>query len=60
MGILLITFAGCLLILAILLLIVCLKTDWRKIDESNKAFYDSDGSHLYYDRRIIEQKKKQN
>lgn len=57
MGILLITLAGCFLILAIILLIVWRKTDWKKIDEANKAFYDSDGDHIYYDRTRIRMKK---
>lgn len=58
MGILLITLAGCFLILAIVLLIAWRKTDWEKIDEANKAFYDSDGDHTYYDRTLIRMKKK--
>ena len=57
MGILLITLAGCFLILAIILFLIWRKTDWKKIDEANKAFYDSDGNHIYYDRHIIARKK---
>lgn len=57
MGILLITFASCILILAIIMLIVWRKTDWKKIDEANKIFYDSDGDHVYYDRTRIRMKK---
>ena len=57
MGILLITLIGCFLILAIIMLIVWRKTDWKKIDESNKQFYDSDGDHIYYDRARIRMKK---
>lgn len=58
MKILLITLGGCFLILAIILLIVWHKTDWKKIDEANKIFYDSDGDHIYYDRTRIRMKEK--
>ena len=58
MGILLITLAGCFLVLAIIMLIVWRRTDWKKIDESNKAFFDSDGDHIYYDRARIRMKRK--
>lgn len=57
MGILLITLIGCFLILAIIMLIVWRKTDWKKIDEANKVFYDSDGDHIYYDKTRIRMKK---
>ena len=57
MGILLITLIGCFLILAIILLTVWRKTDWKKIDEANKVFYDSDGDHVYYDKTRIRMKK---
>lgn len=57
MGIILITLAVCFLVLAIILLIVWRKTDWKKIDEANKVFYDSDGDHVYYDRTRIRMKK---
>ena len=57
MGILLITLAGCFLVLAIIMLIVWRKTDWKKIDEANKVFYDSDGDHVYYDKTRIRMKK---
>ena len=57
MGILLITLIGCFLILAIIMLIVWRKTDWKKIDDANKAFYDSDGNHVYYDKTRIKMKK---
>ena len=58
MGILLIALAGCFLILAIVLLIAWRKTDWKKLDKANEAFYDSDGNHAYYDRSLIKMKKK--
>lgn len=57
MGILLITLASCFLILAIIFLIVWRKTDWKKVDEANKVYYDSDGNHVYYDRTRIRMKK---
>lgn len=57
MGILLITLIGCFLILAIIMLIVWRKTDWKKIDEANKVFYDADRDHVYYDKTRIRMKK---
>ena len=57
MGILLKTLIGCFLILAIIMLIVWRKTDWKKIYEANKVFYDSDGDHVYYDKTRIRMKK---
>ena len=60
MGILLITLVGCILVLAIILLIVWRHTDWKKIDEANKVFYDSDGDHVYYDKTRIRMKKDAN
>lgn len=58
MDILLLTFAGCVLLLFIIFLIVWHKTDWKKIDEANKRYINEDGDHIYYDRHIIEQKKR--
>lgn len=55
---LIVSLAICLALLGIIFLIVWKRTDWKKIDEANKEFYDDDGDHIYYDRRIIEQKKK--
>lgn len=57
MGILIMTLGGCFLILAILLVIVWRKTDWKRIDEANKMFYDSDGNHVYYDRARVRMKE---
>lgn len=58
MDILLLTFAGCVLLLFVIFLIVWRKTDWKKIDEANKRYINEDGDHIYYDRHLIEQKKR--
>lgn len=58
MDILLLTFAGCVLLLFVIFMIVWCKTDWEKIDEANKRYINEDGDHIYYDRHLIKQKKK--
>lgn len=55
---LLLTLGACLLLLAIIFFIVWQRTDWRRIDEANNDLLDSDGDHIYYDRRRIAHKKK--
>lgn len=46
----------------IILIVVCLtctvtrwiwRTDWRTIEEENKRYYNEDGHHVYYDRKLI-------
>ncbi|WP_418992366.1 hypothetical protein [Alistipes sp.] len=29
------------------------RVDWQAIEDENKRYYTSDGSHLYYDRKIL-------
>ena len=41
---------------AVLLIFACYKTDWKAIDEQNRQFY-VDGYHIYYDRKILRQKR---
>lgn len=41
-------------IAAILLMILCLKKDWKAVDEQNQQYYE-DGYHIYYDRKILRQ-----
>ncbi|MDD3022098.1 MAG: hypothetical protein PHX61_14125 [Alphaproteobacteria bacterium] len=41
-------------IAAIVLIILCLKMDWKEVDEQNQQYY-VDGYHIYYDRKIIRQ-----
>ena len=41
-------------IAAVALLILCLKTDWKEVDEQNQQYY-VDGYHIYYDRKILRQ-----
>lgn len=55
---LIISLVICIAILAVIFLFVWRHTDWKKIDETNQEMYDADGDHIYYDRRAIEQKKK--
>ena len=45
-----------LMVVAILFIIACYKTDWKTIDEQNQQ-YDVDGYHVYYDRKILRQKE---
>ncbi len=58
MLILLISLCACVAILAIIFFIIWKRTDWVKIDKANQKFIDSEGNHLYYDRKIIERKKR--
>lgn len=43
-----------LIIAAVGLIILCLKTDWKAVDEQNQQYY-VDGYHIYYDRKILRQ-----
>lgn len=46
--------------LALLLLRLLLKrVDWASIEEHNRRYYNDDGDHLYYDRKLIRHKKRQ-
>ncbi|MFP5103102.1 hypothetical protein [Phocaeicola dorei] len=40
----------------VLFLFACYKTDWEAIDEQNRQYYIG-GYHIYYDRKILRQKK---
>lgn len=40
----------------VLFTLVWFKTDWKTIDEQNRQFYVV-GYHIYYDRKILRQKK---
>lgn len=45
---------------ALLLLRLLLKrADWVSIEEHNRRYYNDDGDHLYYDRKLIRHKKRQ-
>ncbi|WP_148467884.1 hypothetical protein [Alistipes sp.] len=45
---------------ALLLLRLLLKrVDWASIEEHNRRYYNDDGDHLYYDRKLIRHKKRQ-
>lgn len=43
-----------LMVVIVLFIVACYKTDWKTIDEQNQQ-YDIDGYHLYYDRKILRQ-----
>ena len=45
-----------LMIVVVLFIVACYKTDWKTIDEQNQQ-YDVDGYHVYYDRKILRQKE---
>lgn len=45
-----------LIVVVVLFIFACYKTDWKTIDEQNQQFY-VDGYHLYYDRKILRQKE---
>ncbi|MDD3039264.1 hypothetical protein [Bacteroides sp.] len=42
------------IIAVVVLIILCLTTDWKEIDEQNQQYY-VDGYHIYYDRKILRQ-----
>lgn len=42
------------IIVVVGLIILCLKTDWKEIDEQNQQYY-VEGYHIYYDRKILRQ-----
>lgn len=48
--------------IAFLLLLVRLflkRVDWAAIEENNRKYYNEDGDHVYYDRKLIRYKRKQ-
>ena len=45
-----------LIVVVVLFIFACYKTDWKTIDEQNQQYY-VDGYHLYYDRKILIQKE---
>jgi len=47
----------CIALLGIIFVFIWVKTDWKKIDVNNSQFYDSDGNHVYYDRKVIQRNK---
>lgn len=47
----------CIALLGIIFVFIWVKTDWKKIDANNSQFYDSDGNHVYYDRKVIQRNK---
>lgn len=53
------SLAVCIAVLGVVFLVAWKRSDWHKIDEANDRFFDADGDHIYYDRHIIEQKRKE-
>jgi hypothetical protein len=60
MKVLLIGIVSIVILLALVFVLVSIRTDLKKLDEGNKQFINEDGDHVYYDRRVIEEKKKKN
>jgi hypothetical protein len=60
MKILLIGIVSIVILLALVFVLVSIRTDMKKLDEGNKQFINEDGDHVYYDRHVIEEKKKSN
>lgn len=59
MEILLITLGLCFLLLMGIFILIWHKTDWKKLDESNSRYINEDGNHIYYDRKLIEHKRRE-
>lgn len=50
-------------IVGLMILILCLNIYLfknRNIDPSNNEYYNEDGDHIYYDRKLIRSKQQQN
>lgn len=45
-----------LIVVVVLFIFACYKTDWKTIDEQNQQYY-VDGYHLCYDRKALRQKE---
>ncbi len=58
MKILLITLGVCVLFLIGIFMFIWHKTDWKKLDESNSRYINGDGDHIYYDRKLIQHKRR--
>ena len=50
----------CLLALVVLLAIITYLFEHRDIGPDNKEYYNEDGDHIYYDRKLIRSKQQQN
>ena len=50
----------CLLALVVLLAIITYLFEHRDIGPDNKEYYNEDGDHYYYDRKLIRSKQQQN
>lgn len=46
-------------IVLLVFVVLCLKTDWQEIERQNQQFY-VDGYHIYYDRKILRQMNNNN
>lgn len=42
------------MIVLLVFVVLCLKTDWQEIERQNQQYY-VDGYHIYYDRKILRQ-----
>lgn len=58
MKVLLIGIVSIVILLALIFVLASIKSNLKKLEEENKQFINEDGDHVYYDRRVIEEKKK--
>lgn len=45
--------------LLLLLRLLLKRVDWTSIEEHNRRYYNDEGDHVYYDRKLIRYKKRQ-
>lgn len=45
--------------LLLLLRLFLKRVDWTSIEEHNRRYYNDEGDHVYYDRKLIRYKKRQ-
>lgn len=43
----------------LLLRLLLKRVDWTSIEEHNRRYYNDEGDHVYYDRKLIRYKKRQ-
>ena len=58
MATLLLSLGACLLLLVIILITIWRRTDWHRIEASDRKYINADGDHIYYDRHIIGSKER--
>lgn len=43
----------------LLLRLLLKRVDWASLEEHNRRYYNDEGDHVYYDRKLIRYKKRQ-